>query len=56
MTITEHPESFEVRNADGKSTYFYFDDNPSRRAFSGRMTRKQAEQAARAFAGSEGGS
>jgi hypothetical protein len=54
MKIIEHPESFEVRDADDKPVrFFYFDDNPGRRAFSGRMTRKQAEQEAKAFAGSE---
>lgn len=49
--ITEHPESFEVVRTDGWRRSFQFDDNPSRRAISGRMTKKQALQAAKAFAG-----
>jgi hypothetical protein len=52
MKIIQHPESFEVRSEDGATVrQFAFDDNARRRAISGRMTRKQAFQAARAFAG-----
>lgn len=52
MQIIEHEESFEVRDDSGKPVkYFYFEDRPDRRAYSGRMTKKQAEQAAKAFAG-----
>jgi hypothetical protein len=46
VRIIKHEESFEVR----VSTFFYFDDNPSRRAISNRMTPEAAEQAARAYA------
>jgi hypothetical protein len=52
LTIIEHPESYEVRRR-GASTYFYFDDEPASRNSTGRMTRKQAEQAAKAFVGPE---
>jgi hypothetical protein len=52
MKIIQHPESFEVRSEDGSIVrQFQFDDNPSRRAISGAMKRKQALQAAKAFAG-----
>lgn len=52
MTITEHPESFEVRSDDGAvSRQFPFDNNPSRRAISGQPNRKRALQEARTFAG-----
>ncbi|WP_156332466.1 hypothetical protein [Rhodopseudomonas sp. AAP120] len=50
--VIEHEESFEVPAAPGREAkYLYFDDHPARRRMSGRMTRKQAEQAARAYAG-----
>jgi hypothetical protein len=52
LTIIEHPESYEVRRR-GASTYFYFEDEPASRKSTGRMTRKQAEQAAKAFVGPE---
>ena len=45
LTIIEHPESYEVRRR-GATTYFYFEDEPASRNSTGRMTRKQAEQAA----------
>jgi hypothetical protein len=52
MKITEHPESFEVRSDDGSiSKSFPFDDNPGRRAISGKPNRKRALQEARTFAG-----
>lgn len=55
MTIHEHPESYEVRDGDGKPVrYFYFEDEPTRRSVMGRMTREQALQAAREFVGSSG--
>jgi hypothetical protein len=34
VRIIKHQESFEVR----VSTFFYFDDNPGRRAVNNRMT------------------
>ena len=49
--MVEHSESYEVRGRGG-STFFYFEDELTRRGFMGRMTKKQAEQAARAFVGS----
>jgi hypothetical protein len=51
LTIVEHSESYEVRGRGG-STFFYFEDELTRRGFMGRMTKKQAEHAARAFVGS----
>ena len=52
MKIIQHPESFEVVSADGTIVKrFPFDDNASRRAISGQMTRKQAFIAAKTFAG-----
>jgi len=52
MKIIQHPESFEVRSDDGAIVKrFAFDDNASRRAISGLMTKKQAFVAARTFAG-----
>lgn len=54
IRIIPHSESFEVRFPDGRqSQYFYFEEEPTRRRFMGRMTRKQAEQAAKTFAGAE---
>jgi hypothetical protein len=52
MKIIQHRESFEVRSDDGSIVrQFSFDDNASRRAITGKMTRKQAFVAARTFAG-----
>ena len=52
MKIIQHPESFEVVSDDGAIVKrFAFDDNASRRAISGLMTKKQAFVAARTFAG-----
>ena len=52
MKIIQRPECFEVRSDDGSIVrQFPFDDNASRRAISGKMTRKQAFVAARTFAG-----
>ncbi len=43
--------SFEVRYDDGRpSVFFYWDDIPGRRVRPDQMDRKQALQAARAFA------
>jgi hypothetical protein len=52
MKIIQHADCFEVRSERGSIVKrFPFDDNSRRRAISGRMTRKQAFQAARTFAG-----
>lgn len=52
MKIIQHPAAFEVISDDGSIVrQFAFDDNASRRAVSGAMTRKQAFQAAKTFAG-----
>jgi hypothetical protein len=52
MKILQHPDAFEVVSDDGGITKkFWFDDNASRRAISGKMTKKQAFIAARTFAG-----
>ena len=52
MKIIQHADCFEVRSEDGSIVRkFAFDDNARRRAISRRMTRKQAFQAARTFAG-----
>jgi hypothetical protein len=52
MKIIQHADCFEVRSEDGSIVrQFAFDNNARRRAISGRMTRKQAFQAAKTFAG-----
>ena len=52
MRIIQHHDCFEVRSEDGWFVRkFVFDDDAHRRAISMRMTRKQAFQAARNFAG-----
>ena len=52
MKIIQHPGSFEVQSDDGSIVrQFAFDDNASRRAITGKMTKKQAFVAARTFAG-----
>ena len=50
--IIQHHDCFEVRSEDGSIVRkFVFDDDARRRVISSRMTRKQAFQAARNFAG-----
>jgi hypothetical protein len=51
--IIQHHDCFEVRSEEGGSIVrkFDFDDDARQRAISRRMTRKQAFQAARNFAG-----
>jgi len=52
LTIIEHAESFEVRSADGQTVRrFPFDENVSPASDIRWMKKKQALQAARAFAG-----
>ena len=52
MKIIQHADCFEVRSERGSIVKrFPFDDNARRRAIPGRMTRKQAFQAAKTFAG-----
>ena len=52
MRIIQHHDCFEVRSEDGRIVRkFVFDDDARRRSISMRMTRKQAFQAARNFAG-----
>lgn len=46
IRIIPHPESVEVR----VSTFIYFDDDPGRRSVTGRLTRQQAEDAAKTLA------
>ena len=46
--ILQHEESFEVR-AGAKRKFFYFDEDASRRAVSGRPSKKQALQLAQAY-------
>lgn len=54
IRILRHEESIEVRFPDDRpSVYFYFEDHPIRREMMKRMTRKQAEEAAKTYAGSE---
>jgi hypothetical protein len=54
MRLIKHEESYEVRYDDGTpSRYFYFDDNAGRRAVTGRVSSKEAEQAAKTFARGE---
>ena len=54
MRLSKHAESYEVWYPDGTpSRYFYFDDNPGRRAINKRMAPAQAEEQAKAFARAE---
>jgi hypothetical protein len=50
MKIIEHPGHFEV-TSDTIVRQFFFDDNASRRAISGKPPRKRALQEAMTFAG-----
>lgn len=45
--------SFEVQLPDGRSAYFYFEDDPGRRLRPEVMTRDQAMEKAKAFARAE---
>jgi hypothetical protein len=50
MEVVEHPQSYEVRDDDGRSIrHFYFKSELARVSLSGRMTKRRAEQQARAF-------
>ncbi|MEY9235451.1 hypothetical protein ABIF78_007774 [Bradyrhizobium japonicum] len=40
--IVQHEESFEVVRADGSIEFVYFDDNASRRAINGRLSKERA--------------
>ena len=52
MKIIQHADCFEVRSERGSIVKrFPFDDNSRQRAIPGRMTRKQAFQAAKTVAG-----
>jgi hypothetical protein len=52
MKIIQHANCFEVRSEHGTFVRrFPFDDNARRRTTSKRMSRKQAFQAAKTFAG-----
>lgn len=52
MKITQHVDCFEVTSEDGTiSKRFYFDDNASRRAITGKVNRKRAFLEATTFAG-----
>lgn len=52
MTIIERHHRFQVTSDDGSiRKIFEFDENPGRRAVSGKPNRKRALQEARAFAG-----
>ena len=54
MRLIKHTESYEVRYPDGTpSRYFYFDDNPGRRAINKRMSPAEAEEQAKVFARGE---
>ena len=46
IRIIPHEESIEVR----VSSFFYFTEDASRRAVTKRMTREEAEEAAKAYA------
>lgn len=53
MEVVEHPYSYEVRDDSGRSIkHFYFKNEPANVSLSSRMTKKQAEQRAKAFLGS----
>lgn len=47
--ITQHAESFEAVRPDGSTEFFYFDENPSRRAINGRHSKERAFELAQAF-------
>lgn len=50
--IIEHKESYEVRNQDGSSKFFYFEDtNYMRREVMHRMTKDEAKQAVHDYTG-----
>jgi hypothetical protein len=44
----QHEESFEVRSG-AKRKFFYFDENPGRRAVTGRPSKEQALKLAQAY-------
>jgi hypothetical protein len=49
--IDEHPQSFIVRDATGMALgYFHFEDEPSRRTVTKRLTRGEAKRMAITFA------
>jgi len=53
MKVVEHPDSFEVRDETGRSIkHFHFRAVPSHASLAGRLTKRQAEQRAKAFVGS----
>ncbi|MEY9428155.1 hypothetical protein ABH975_003470 [Bradyrhizobium ottawaense] len=47
--ITQHEESFEAVRPDGSTAFFYFDENPGRRAINGRLSKERAFEQAQAF-------
>jgi hypothetical protein len=47
--IVQHEESFEAVRADGSVEFFYFDDNASRRAINGRLSREATFAKAQAY-------
>jgi hypothetical protein len=50
MEVVEHPQSYEVRDDDGRSIrHFYFKSEPASVSLAGRMTKRRAEQQAKAF-------
>jgi hypothetical protein len=52
MEVVEHPNCYEVRDNGRPVKHFYFKNEPASVSLNGRMTKKQAEQRARAFLGS----
>lgn len=53
IRLIQHEASFEVRFPNGAAKYFYFDENESRRAVTGRMTKESALEAAKDYARAE---
>lgn len=51
LRIVRHDESLEIRTSDGRAVaYLYFEDEPTRRATTNRLSREDATKAAKIMA------